>query len=551
MASPALTTPDAAPGQGARELIALVPVTEVTLLEDRAMVTREGVIELPPGRVRVFIHGVAPVLVDKTLSARLSPPPGEDAPLPEDLQVRNLSIDRRRVSAESELPTDVAEIREQLRNKERELEAKILHRTRIDAELGSLHQLFELTLGEINEDVAWGRQERPRWREQVLDLESRLRELSLERRHIDVGLEQLQDALKDLRVLLGASSKLDSQLRADLSLELHNTGPVARRVRLRVDYLVPGAMWRPWHRARLIESEGEGQGDDQASVALRCDAAVWQATGEDWSEVALRFSTERPSLGVAPPRLHDDPLRVQRRGSTVEVQAREEQLHDVGLGADQPATSEAVDELPGIDDGGEARLLSAATKASVPGDGRPHRVPIFEFEAPAEVALLCAPELVPAVMLRSRHANAAKLPLLAGPVDLIRNSGLVGRTSLAYVAPGERFELGWGPDPSLRVHREVEELEVERRMMSAWTRKPRKVEIKLSNLSAAAKTIELRERIAVSELEKVEVEFGSASQGVKPDRDGMLRWTVALAGFGREQVELRWTLIVHDDVVGL
>src|SRR5690606_3588459 len=123
-------------------------------------------------------------------------------------------------------------------------------------------------------------------------------------------------------------------------------------------------------------------------------------------------------------------------------------------------------------------------KATIPSDGRPHRVAIFEFEAPAETALVCMPERLAAVTLRSRQVNAASKPLLAGPVDLIRRSGLVGRTSILYIAPGERFELGWGPDPSLRVSRTCEELEFERKLMSSWTRRPRRIEIKLSNLAA-------------------------------------------------------------------
>src|SRR5690606_39939108 len=129
----------------------------------------------------------------------------------------------------------------------------------------------------------------------------------------------------------------------------------------------------------------------------------------------------------------------------------------------------------------EALGLRGRVKATVPGDGRPYRVPIFSFEAPAETALICMPERVAAVMLRSRQPNSAEHPLLAGPVDLIRNSGLVGRTSILFIAPGERFELGWGPDSSLRVHRKLEELSFERRALSSWTRKPRRVTIRLSN----------------------------------------------------------------------
>jgi hypothetical protein len=140
---------------------------------------------------------------------------------------------------------------------------------------------------------------------------------------------------------------------------------------------------------------------------------------------------------------------------------------------------------------------------------------------------------------------------LAGPVDLVRRSGLVGRTSLLYVAPGERFELGWGPDNALRVTREQEQLEWERKSLSSWTRKPRRIRIKLSSLDATPRTVQVRERIAVSELDKVKVELRSASQGGAPDADGIVRWDVRLPGFGRQELVLEWDLVVHDDVQGV
>ena len=63
---------------GVAVLQAAVPVTEVTLLEDRALVVRRGIVELPPGRSRLRITPVAPVLVDKTLSAELSLPVADE-----------------------------------------------------------------------------------------------------------------------------------------------------------------------------------------------------------------------------------------------------------------------------------------------------------------------------------------------------------------------------------------------------------------------------------------------------------------------------------------
>lgn len=527
-----------------------LPVAEVTLLEDRAMVQRQGSLELPPGRSRLVVEGVAPVLVDKTLAAELAL--DEGAPGAE-LRVLSVVVSRRMVTRSADQPQSFAALEQARRAKLAELEAKRAELERSEQGSAGVEQLTKLSLSELAEDVSWGRSEPGAWTRALDSLDAKRRELAEEQCRLRHAIRELEGQLADIARHGQATKTLASEAAAELRIDLLNPSERACRASLRVDYLVPGALWRPWHTARLIEAS-EGQA---ARVEFRCEAAVWQATGEDWSEAQLNFSTERPSLGVEPPTLQTDLLRLRKRSSTVEVEVREEKVNTAGLGAGGlegsagPAKSVAKDELPGIDDGGEALELRGMSKANVPADGRPHRVPIFSFEAPAETALICAPELVKAVMLRSRQHNRSEHPLLAGPVDLVRDSGLVGRSSILYIAPGERFELGWGPDSSLRVHREVESLESERRMMSSWTRKPKRVSLKLSNLGAAPKTVEIKERVPVSEIDKVEVEVRRLSKGQEPDADGFVTWELRLAGFGHDELSLEWALVVHDDVVGV
>src|SRR5262249_31705661 len=137
----------------------------------------------------------------------------------------------------------------------------------------------------------------------------------------------------------------------------------ASEVTVTASYIVPGAAWRPYHRARLVR--------ETARVEWETTACVWQATGEDWRDVDLTCSLERPSLGVEPPELADDELYARRKPDQVVVETREQELETTGLGGG-PA------EVPGIDDGGVGLKL-AATHVSVRADGRPHRVAVGGF----------------------------------------------------------------------------------------------------------------------------------------------------------------------------
>jgi uncharacterized protein (TIGR02231 family) len=313
---------------------------------------------------------------------------------------------------------------------------------------------------------------------------------------------------------------------------------------------VPGACWRPCHTARLTDAAG----GRPARVELDTDACVWQNTGEDWREVELVLSTERASLGVEPPQLASDVLRAMRRSSEVVVEAREQDIETTGLGLGGEAAARAVSaELPGIDDGGEVRTWRAAERATIPSDGRPYRARLGSFESDADVELCAFPELTRTVLLKSVQENRGGGPLLAGPVDLVRQSGLCGHTSIRYVAPGERFELGWGPDPDLRVSRDVEALDEKARMLSAWSVRRTQVRIKLSNLGAEPKRVTVAERLPVSEVEKVRIAVDAerVTGGRRPDENGLLRWPVTLDAFGHEELELVWELRRHEDVVGV
>src|SRR6218665_1581087 len=192
----------------------------------------------------------------------------------------------------------------------------------------------------------------------------------------------------EAQAVLAQGEQPEQRLVTSARLEVNH--PTGGTVSLRVTYLVPCAVWRPAYRATLLPSEvGE-------SVTLECEAVVWQRTEEDWKNVELLLSTARPTLGASPPRLVEDWLRLRDKSEqekrSVEVALREEVLQNTGEGGAQRA-----EELPGLDDGGEALTLRAPHSVTLPSDGAPHRVPLFQFTAPASSELIGSPEHSPPV----------------------------------------------------------------------------------------------------------------------------------------------------------
>jgi uncharacterized protein (TIGR02231 family) len=507
------------------------PVVEVLVLEDRAQVVRGGRVGLPAGRSVVRIPGVAPVLSDKTLTAT--------ATGPSTVRVTMLRVERTARIVEADRRAAVAALEDEVRRVERELASTRSAMARSQSEREQLAEALALTLADIAEDAAAGREAAADWQLAVARIGQRQEALSeAEAEFAQVAAERIRD-LEDLRARLSATSHPGDRLAAVAILEVDASA--AGEFELRLSYLVPGACWRPWHTATLGETA-------QPVVEVVCDACVWQNTGEDWNGVALSCSTERPSLGTTPPQLDGDVLTLRPKASGTVVETRDEVVHTTGGAGGQP-----VQEVLGIDDGGEARQLRASGPATVPSDGLPHRVPLFRCSAPAEVALLVFGEIAPAAIRRTTQANAATAPLLAGPVDLIRRGGYAGRSSVLFVAPGARFDLGWGPDPDVRVHRETQESPGKPSLMSTWTTIRHQVDLQLSNLAREERTVQVVERIPVSEIERVaiEVEEDATSPPAQPDADGFLRWSVTLPPRGHARIRLGWRLRKHPDVIGI
>jgi uncharacterized protein (TIGR02231 family) len=511
-------------------------VDEVTVLEDRARVVRRGAVVLPAGQSRLVVRGVAPVVVDKTLTAvasagrvldvrckrRLAPwATGEGAGRASALAIQVDAAD----AAVKQLAAGIAVL-------ERELEAT--------------GRLRDVMLTELTAEASWGRlpdsaaADLARIDDVERDAAARLAgaRLAIDRSRRDLAALRARAA--------EAASDAGTEI-ADLEIDVTTDAPTDATIA--VEYLVPGACWRPYHTATLAG----------AAVSFATDACVWQNTGEDWRDVRLVFSTERPSLGATPPRLLADPVRIQRKSEVIVVEARDHDVDTTGLGAERDVATAA--EVPGVDDGGIAQTLRPAHPATVLSDGRPYRVALGGHEAAAEVALVAMPERSPCAFTRTRQPSGAR-PLLAGPVDLVRDAGHVGRTSILYVAPGERFELGWGPEPDVRIHRDERRTRDEAGVLGSWTTTRVRVALRLSNLGDAPRTVDVTERIPVSEIDKVEIQLSAPDAWTLEDQvplvtartvddDGLVTWQVELPARDRRAIAREYVIRAHTSVVGL
>lgn len=506
-----------------------LPVVDVTLFEDRARVKRAGFVELPEGLSKVTISSVSPVISDRTLSAGI---------VDNSLSLGSLSV-HRSLRGPDDLTGEIARIEADLdvmRSAFQELADK---HSAAGTKSEIQRRILELTSAEIPGDIAAGHgiEEAKQSKWESLDEESGLQ--SLEQLNIETEMEDLQSSIDDLEILLDVkrtpSTLCDASLHADVRADAPGN------YSLEIEYIVPASCWRPGHKAFLT-------GD---SLHFETEACVWQNTGEDWDNVSLSFSTHRPSLGTRPPVLSDDRISLTRKGKEDVVEIREQSIGNTGLGSSGSVSGGSA-EVPGVDDGGTVRTFTASSPASIPSDGRPYRVKLGSFDSKADLDIIAMPELSPFAFGRSVQVNTAEYPLLAGPVELIRQGGHIGRTSVLYMAPGEKFALGWGPDPDLRIHRSESTRSREAGGLNAWDKTEYNVDIRISNIGPELKKMTVRERIPVSEIERVRVkldEEASSDMFGKADADGMVESDIKIEPSGRQHLKLVYHMETHKKVV--
>lgn len=588
--SPGPASPDAsasdpsgpAPGTAEQERHFL-PVTAVTCMEDRAQVERSGTVQLTAGVRHVRIGPVTALTVDRSLRAEFPaadgepdagrPAPGDPAPGgtavggtaagdPASAALRAVGarvLDARVVRTYTPVPPgepgqDASGLRREVHELEREIEDARLLRQRLDSSLAVVAQARADVHRDIVQGAGAGDADPERWTDRLERVEQAAEPRIEEANRLRRRLRDLEEELSEARQALAAIESRPQELTAfvDLVVEAETAGPAE----LRVTGLVPCALWRPAYRATLAA--------DRRSVLVETDAFVWQDTGEDWNGVALSLSTARPTLAASPPALTEDVLTLRERSAeerrTVEVDVREEEIRTVGGESADGAGGSSGAGLPGLQDGGSVRVLTAPHPVGVPSDRRPHRVHLSSFSVPCRVENTCVPELSPLVVTSARFANTSGHVLLAGPVDLVRGGGFVGRGEVAFAGAGEEVRLAFGSEDTFRVVRHVEEGRDTTGLAGINQRTviTRQVRLFVSRLDApdggGEREVVIRERVPVSEVSAVEVRVRTDASVPAPDdvdAEGMVRYDLRLGPGERREITLVHDIIASTAVTGL
>ncbi len=139
----------------------------------------------------------------------------------------------------------------------------------------------------------------------VMDTRSeKAKELVALQQQLQNNAEQVAFIQRQLQELAAGHSRTER----DAVIVVEKNNAAAGKVRL--NYLVDAASWRPQYKLRAGKAEKD-------PVQVEYLAAVMQQTGEEWNNVEVTLSTAQPMLNAAPPELEMLEVAVIPRGAPV------------------------------------------------------------------------------------------------------------------------------------------------------------------------------------------------------------------------------------------
>ena len=482
----------------------------VTFFEDRAEVLRTGSVRVPSGVSWLRFNAISLVVDDPSATARTST---------EGVAITNTRVVRRVRQVAAASPERIEQLEADARGASRAVELARGELSRAELFLAQARRLIEQWAAGIARVPRGGKDAIDEWNrghEQLCETaEDACKKTSALGEK--VYRAQVQETMAGERL----REARKSQPRYEATIEVQVQSNSEQVIAVEVSYRTACALWRPEHLARLDSSDGKPK------LQLTSFATVWQMTGEDWTDIECRFSTARPARSAAPPLLTEDVIASRRKTEaerrTVVVTAQDKAISTAGL----ERGVRTVEDMPGVDDGGEALSMNGLRPATIPSDGNPVRIEVRQAELACEVDWIAYPELSEAVHVRATATLSGASPLLAGPVRVGRGSELTGRGRTAFVAAGEPFELGLGVDEGLRVRRTVEEKR-ETTAVLGTQRINKSVRVFVSNLGDEARGLIVIERFPVSEIEDVQVSVTRHEDAALDERDGFARFMCSI-----------------------
>lgn len=308
-----------------------------------------------------------------------------------------------------------------------------------------------------------------------------------------------------------------------------------------ISYLVRGAGWSPAYDLRVDSSEGD--------LFIDYIASIRQTTGEDWKDVPLILTTQKPAPGGVIPELKPWYLDVYGLKSVI----LEHGLPLLGTGAiispsgakDRYKLPEPVIELTSVS-------FSIPYRIDVPSDGEPHRVAIASSKADAEIKYYSVPKKTASVFAIAQAKNPFAFTMLPGPANVFLDGRFVSSSNFSKpVVTDEKISFPLGIDEGIKIERKLEKKFTE--YSGAFTKNTiinYEYSITITNGKRRDIDVEVKDQFPVSKNEKIKVKLKEPlPTDAEITQDGFILWKFVLRNAETKKLFIKFTVEYPKDLV--
>ena len=354
--------------------------------------------------------------------------------------------------------------------------------------------------------------------EEVASADSAIRDAERKQREIDREIARLES---------DRATKPPSKLEVRIDL----AAAAATKTTLRVTYSVRNARWTPLYDARL----DTGAKDRKPALELVRRAEITQATGEDWSNVALGVSTVRTARGGNAPDLNSLIVQYPQAPRAMASGGVSDAARPLLRAAPAPMAPEqrekrADEQEATVEIGGFQTTFRIPGRVSVGANEGAKSLRISTATIAPDLVIRSAPVLDPTAFLEASFKQGEDAPLLPGRVSIYRDGMFVGRGRMAAASKDETVRLGFGADDKVKIERSVLKRNEGSAGLIVTTSKTDERSFKTSvrNGHDFPIRIAIEDQLPVSENEEIQVEMLSSATPPTAtnlrDKRGVLEW---------------------------
>jgi len=396
------------------------------------------------------------------------------------------------------------------------------------------------------------------FQELVQYVNQELTTVAAQRREIERKRRDLlpQKRARELRLAELRQRAALEQCSISFTVQANNT----QVVQLVVDYLLPGATWEPQHEVRFAPEVNQ--------IQLATFAQVTQTTGEDWMGATIRLSTQSSTRTVSIPELETllvghgntpnifaadardsfadaNRLWIENRDEWNKAQLNmpaQQEEYQQNLAKQSAVQGRVAHQFERMQRRGTTALYEASSQQSIRSDGRPVRLPVWTMVMEGTPRIVAAPEISLNATRTARLQHLGDQPILPGRVALFQGGAFIGNTEVDFVASGEQFALFAGLVDDIKMTRRLDRSLSHLKRGRKTTKVVASFVVEVDNLSQQPVTIELADRIPVSDDKEIKVTGISISPEVSPSSDGLLLFHLDLAARSKKRLTISYTV---------